>query len=64
VVRKLDNQHSFVPLPRRGVAERSFGWIMQWRRLVRDHERRIDISTEIIYVTMGSLLLKLRFEKI
>ncbi|HEX2951187.1 MAG TPA: IS5/IS1182 family transposase, partial [Armatimonadota bacterium] len=39
------------------------GWMMQWRRLVRDYERRIDVSTEMIYVAMGSLLLKRLFEK-
>lgn len=63
VVRKMTNQHSFVPLPRRWVVERSFGWMMQWRRLVKDYEQRIDVSTEIIYVAMGSLLLKRLFEK-
>jgi transposase len=63
VVRKMADQHSFVPLPRRWVVERSFGWMMQWRRLVRDYERRIDVSTEMIYVAMGSLLLKRLFEK-
>lgn len=63
VVRKMINQHSFMPLPRRWVVERSFGWMMQWRRLVRDYERRIDVSTEMIYVAMGSLLLKRLFEK-
>lgn len=63
VVRKLKGQHSFVPLPRRWVVERSFGWMMQWRRLVRDYERRIDVSTEMIYVAMGDLLLKRLFEE-
>jgi putative transposase len=62
VVRKIAGQHSFLPLPRRWVVERSFGWMMQWRRLVRDYERRIDVSTEMIYVAMGSLLLKRLFE--
>jgi len=64
VVRKLENQHSFIPLQRRWVVERSFGWMLQWRRLVRDHERRIDVSTEMIYAAMGSLLLKRLFEEI
>lgn len=63
VVRKMADQHRFVPLPRRWVVERSFGRMMQWRRLVRDYERRIDVSTEMIYVAMGSLLLKRLFEK-
>lgn len=57
VVRRLENQHKFVPLPRRWVVERSFGWMVQWRRLVRDYERRIDVSSEKIYVAMGSLFL-------
>jgi transposase len=62
VVRKLEDQHTFVPLPRRWVVERSFGWMVQWRRLVRDYEGRIDVSCEMIYVAMGSLLLKRLFE--
>ncbi|WP_194727241.1 transposase, partial [Noviherbaspirillum malthae] len=55
-------QHTFVPLPRRWVVERSFGWMVQWRRLVRDYEGRIDVSCEMIYIAMGSLLLKRLFE--
>ncbi|MEC4720365.1 IS5 family transposase [Noviherbaspirillum sp. CPCC 100848] len=62
VVRKLEDQHTFVPPPRRWVVERSFGWMVQWRRLVRDYEGRIDVSCEMIYVAMGSLLLKRLFE--
>jgi Transposase DDE domain len=27
-------------LPRRWVVERTFGWLMRYRRLVRDYERR------------------------
>jgi putative transposase len=30
----------FVPLPKRWVVERTFGWLMRYRRLVRDYERR------------------------
>lgn len=57
VVRRLKGQDGFVPLPRRWVVERSFGWMMQWRRLVQDYERCVDVSAEMIYVAMGSLLL-------
>jgi transposase len=28
----------FRPLPRRWVVERTFAWIIRWRRLTRDHE--------------------------
>ncbi len=43
VVRRLTSQQGFAPLPRRWVVERIFGWMMRWRRLVRDHEMRLDV---------------------
>ena len=57
VIRGLAGQKGFVVQPRRWVVERTFGWLMRWRRLVRDHERRIDVSCNMIYVAMGSMLL-------
>ena len=42
----------------RWVVERTFGWMVRWRRLVRDYERRIDVSKSMIYIAMGSLLLQ------
>jgi transposase len=38
--------------------ERSFGWLTRYRRLVRDYERRLDVSEAMIYLTMGSLLVR------
>jgi hypothetical protein len=64
VVRKMPGQHHFVPLPRRWVVERSFGWMISWRRLVRDYEERIDVSEQMIYVSMSSLLLSRLFDEI
>ena len=58
VVRRLAGQHSFAPLPRRWVVERTFGWTMRWRRLVRDYEMRLHISTAMIHVALGSVLLQ------
>jgi transposase len=51
-----------VPLPRRWVVERTFAWMMPWRRLVRDDEKRIDVSENMVYVAMGGLLLKRIFD--
>jgi putative transposase len=62
VVRRLDDQKGFVPLRRRWVVERTFGWMMPWRRLVRDYEKRLDVSEHMIYVAMSSLLLNRLFE--
>ncbi|MFZ1429633.1 MAG: IS5 family transposase [Geminicoccaceae bacterium] len=58
VVRKLEHQQGFQVLPRRWVVERSFGWMIRWRRLVRDYERHCDISEAMIHVALGSLLLR------
>ena len=37
---------------------RSFAWLARWRRLVRDYEKRIDVSEAMIHVAMGSILLR------
>jgi transposase len=58
VVRRIDGEPGFKVLPRRWVVERSFGWMMRWRRLVRDYEQRLDVSEAMIYVATGSLLLR------
>lgn len=58
VVRKLADQKGFQVLPRRWVVERTFGWMTRWRRLVRDYERRCDVSEAMIRVGMGALLLR------
>jgi transposase len=34
--------HSFQVVRRRWVVERTFGWLMRWRRLARDYERRTE----------------------
>jgi transposase len=39
VVRKPADQRGFAALPRRWVVERTFSWLLRWRRLVRDYER-------------------------
>ena len=58
VVRKLADQQGFQVLPRRWVVERTFGWMTRWRRLVRDYERRCDVSEAMIHVSMGALLIR------
>jgi len=31
------------------VVERTFGWLMRWRRLVRDYERRTENHEAMVY---------------
>lgn len=63
VVRRLVGQDGFKVQPRRWVVERTFGWLMRWRRLVRDYEQRIDVSQNMIYVAMGALLMRRLFPR-
>jgi transposase len=62
VVRGLQGQDGFQVQPRRGVVERTFAWLMRYRRLVRDYEQRLDVSQAMIYIALGSSLLhRMRF---
>jgi transposase len=49
VVKRTDDLAGFVVLPRRWVVERSFGWLMRHRRLVRDYERKIEHHEAMIW---------------
>jgi transposase len=48
VVKRTD-PHSFQVVRRRWVIERTFGWLMRYRRLARDYERRTDHHEAMIY---------------
>uniref|UniRef100_UPI003F49838C IS5 family transposase n=1 Tax=Nonomuraea sp. CA-252377 TaxID=3240003 RepID=UPI003F49838C len=56
VVRRDPATRGFTPLPRRWVAERTIGWLMLRRRLVRDYEARPDRSEAMIHVAMIDLM--------
>jgi len=58
LIRRSDKQAGFKVLPRRWVVERTFGWMTRWRRLVRDYEKRIDVSAAMIFVAMGGILIR------
>lgn len=58
IIRRSDDQKGFKVLPRRWVVERTFGWMIRWRRLVRDCETRIDVSHAMILVAMGGVMLR------
>jgi transposase len=59
VVSKLAGQTGFVPLPRRWVVERFFGWLTHCRRLVRDYERNPAYSEAWIHLASIHRMLKL-----
>jgi putative transposase len=51
-------QAAFVVLPRRWVVERTFGWMIRHRRLVRDYEARMDVSHAMIDIAMTAMLIR------
>lgn len=54
IVRHTDKETGFKVIPRRWVVERTFGWMIRWRRLVRD----LDVSEAMIHGAMGALLVR------
>lgn len=55
VVKHPEATRGFVLLPRRWLVERSFAWKTRFRRLVRDHERRLDVLAGLHLVAFASL---------
>jgi putative transposase len=56
IVKKIAEQTTFVVLPRRWVVERTFSWISQTRRNVRDYERLPEHSEAFINWTMITMM--------
>ena len=56
VIRRNDQQ-GFKVLPRQWVVEQILAWMIRWRRLVRDYEKRIDVPHAMILVALGGNLL-------
>ena len=52
VVIRPKEQQKFVLLPKRWVVERTFGWLMNHRRLVRDYELLSESAEAMIYIAM------------
>ena len=56
IVKRPDNLHTFQALPRRWVVERTFGWIMKYRRCVRDYERLPEHHETYLYWSMITIM--------
>jgi putative transposase len=51
-------QHTFVVLPKRGIVERTFGWLGRCRRLSKDYEERPASSETVVQLAMMHLMLR------
>jgi hypothetical protein len=50
IVPKREGQSTFVVLPKRWVVERTFAWLMRYRRLRADYETELTRSRAWIFV--------------
>jgi putative transposase len=57
IVKRSDDIRGFKVLPKRWIVERTFGWLIQSRRLIRDHEVEIKHSEAMIYLSMTKRML-------
>lgn len=58
VVKRSDDIKGFKVLPRRWVVERTFGWLMRHRRLVRDYETTESSAAAWTYIAMIRIQLR------
>ena len=52
IVPRLGNTSGFHVLRKRWIVERTFGWLMKQRRLVRDYEVTESSAESLIYISM------------
>lgn len=57
-VKCCDDVQGFRVLPRRWVVERTFGWLMRQRRLVRDYETSETSAEAWVYIAMIRIQLR------
>ena len=58
VVSRIAGQRGFAVLPKRWIVERTFGWLMKQRRLVRDYEVKAEHAEAWIYIAMIGIMVR------
>jgi transposase len=58
VINRFHDLRGFHILPKRWIVERTFAWLVQNRRLVRDYEQSEASATGLIYVALIRLMLR------
>ena len=56
IVKRSDDVKGFAVLPRRWVVERTFGWLMKFRRLSKDYEETVKSSEAWILLAMINIM--------
>jgi putative transposase len=56
IVKRSDDAQGFVLLPHRWIVERTFGWLVKYRRLAKDYEETCASSEAWIRLAMIHLM--------
>lgn len=56
IVPKLERQSTFMVLPKRWIVERTFAWLLRYRRLRSEYETSTRSSVAWIYTAMIHLM--------
>jgi len=57
IVKRSDDVKGFKVLPKRWIVERTFGWLIQSRRLIRSYEIKIEHFAAMDYLSMARRML-------
>lgn len=57
IVRRPEEAKGFVLVKRRWIVERTLGWLVRWRRLVKDYEFLPETSETMVYLAMTGVML-------
>jgi len=58
IVNKVLGIGGFQVLPKRWIVERTFGWLIWNRRLVKDYEEKVEVSRAFVHLAMIRLMLR------
>ena len=58
IVKRNNNQKGFKILPRRWVVEKTFGWLMNYRRLCRNYECWTETSEAVVKMAMIHIMIR------
>lgn len=57
IIKRSDLIKGFVALPKRWVVERTFAWLLQHRRLVRDYEKSVESARSFVWIAAIRVML-------
>jgi putative transposase len=58
IIKRSDQVKGCVILPKRGIVERTCGWLGKYRRLSKDYEYRPDTSAAMIDVVLIHIMVR------